>query len=91
MEDITTRWNKFSLSGLESKSIQVSTNHSSNRDTIATLFLTRRRINIDAVAQTFRPLWKSEKDFSIRDMGDNKALFMFEDEIDVVHVLQNDP
>ena len=30
-----------------------------------------------------------EKDFSIRDMGDNKALFMFEDEIDVVRVLQN--
>jgi hypothetical protein len=88
-EDIITRWNKFSLSGPESKSLPVSSNCSSNRDTIAALFLTLRRINIDAVARTFRPLSKMEKDFSIRDMGDNKALFMFEDEIDVVRVLQN--
>uniref|UniRef100_A0A2N9F8H0 Reverse transcriptase domain-containing protein n=1 Tax=Fagus sylvatica TaxID=28930 RepID=A0A2N9F8H0_FAGSY len=91
MEDITTRWNSFSLSGPESVSIPVSSTRQNNRDTIAAMFLTRRRINIDAVARTFRPLWRTEKDFSIRDMGDNKALFMFEDEIDVERVMQHGP
>ncbi len=91
MEDITNRWNTFSLSGPESKSIPVPQERSNNREIIAALFLTRRKINIDAVARTFRPLWKTERDFTIHDMGDNKALFMFEDKIDVERIIQNSP
>ena len=91
MEDITNRWNTFSLSGPESKSIPVPQERSNNREIIAALFLTRRRINIDVVARTFRPFWKTERDFTIRDMGDNKVLFMFEDKIDVERAIQNGP
>ena len=91
MEDITGRWEQFSLTGPESCGIPLSSRRANQGGTIAAKFLTRKNINIDAVARTFRPLWKADKDFTIRDMGEKKILFTFKDEIDVERVMQNGP
>ena len=91
MEDITGRWEEFSLTGPESCGIPLTSRRANQGGTIAAKFLTRKNINIDAVARTFRPLWKADKDFTIRDMGEKKILFTFKDKIDVERVMQNGP
>ncbi len=91
MEDITGRWNSFSLSGLESQGVALSSRRNRNEGTMAAKFLTRRKINIEAVARTLRPLWRANHGFTIRDMGENKVLFTFKDRIDLERVIHNGP
>ena len=91
MEEITGRWNNFSLSRSEARGVPLTSRRTNQGGTIAAKFLTRRRINIEAVARTFRPLWHADKGFTIRDMGENKAIFTFKDIIDVEQVIQNGP
>ena len=56
---------------------------SSSRDeekpTLLAKFFTRRVIHVEAVSRTFKPLWRSKRGFSARDMGDNLMLFEFEE------------
>uniref|UniRef100_A0A2N9IPV8 Reverse transcriptase domain-containing protein n=1 Tax=Fagus sylvatica TaxID=28930 RepID=A0A2N9IPV8_FAGSY len=91
MEEITGRRNNFSLSRSEARGVPLTSRRTNQGGTIAAKFLTRRRINIEAVAKTFRPLWRADKGFTIRDMGENKAIFTFKDIIDVERVIQNGP
>uniref|UniRef100_A0A2N9GDA6 Reverse transcriptase domain-containing protein n=1 Tax=Fagus sylvatica TaxID=28930 RepID=A0A2N9GDA6_FAGSY len=91
MDDLTRRWDRFSLSGLEAKGVPLSSKGTNRGGTIAGWFLTRRRINIEAIAKTFRPLWRAAKGFTLRDMGENKVLFTFQDSIDAERVIQNGP
>ena len=39
--------------------------------------------------RTSRPLWKPDKAFRVRDMGDNKVVFIFTDEANLEWVLAN--
>ena len=54
-------------------------------------FLTRRALNMEAIARTFKLLWKTGKGFEIRVMGDHKVLFAFPEESDIDKVLQGEP
>ena len=54
-------------------------------------FLTTRVLNIDSVARTFKPLWKTRQSFSVQDLGRNRVAFVFEDDMDLERVLVNEP
>lgn len=54
-------------------------------------FLTRRALNTDAVARTFKPLWKAENGFTVSNEGEHKVLFIFDNEADVDHILSTEP
>jgi hypothetical protein len=58
---------------------------------LAAKFLTSRVLNMDAVARTFKPLWKTRHAFSVQDLGGNKVAFVFEDVMDLKRVLANKP
>lgn len=58
---------------------------------MASKFFTKRVLNVDVVALTFKPLWKPSGELKIRDMGDNILLFEFEDSLDLEHVLEFEP
>ncbi|XP_050273150.1 uncharacterized protein LOC126716163 [Quercus robur] len=53
--------------------------------------VTSRALSIDAVARTFTPIWKTRNGFQIRNLGDHKFLFVFDNESDAERVLQNEP
>ena len=40
-------------------------------------------LNVDAMARTFKPLWKLASKLKIRDSGDNVLVFEFEDILDL--------
>ena len=87
MDDLPSRWNKLSLSRKECKKLELLKTKQIQEYVLAAKFLTKRRVNIDAVVKTFQPLWRTSNDFRIRDAGDNHLLFAFELEFDVEKLL----
>ena len=53
--------------------------------------MTRRPVNLDAVARTFRPLWRTDNDFQLQDMGDNIVIIRFSDPADLERVIASGP
>lgn len=46
---------------------------------------------MDAVARTFRQLWRSTNGFKIRNLGDHIVLFVFKNQGDVDRILLSEP
>ena len=57
---------------------------------VAKLF-TKRALNIEVVARTLRPLWKTKHEFRIKDLGNYLILFTFKDELDAKKTLLRAP
>ena len=49
---------------------------------LARKFFTCRSLNVEAVAKTFRPLWRTKGGFNVTVGGENILLFAFELEVD---------
>ena len=54
-------------------------------------FFTKQHINMEAVFQTLKSMWRTEKSFDIRDLGLNTAMILFDDEYDLDHILMHGP
>ncbi|KAL0001164.1 hypothetical protein SO802_014945 [Lithocarpus litseifolius] len=54
-------------------------------------FYTKRVLNVDAVARTFKPLWRTVGELQIRDIGEHILMFEFEDILDLECVLEFEP
>ena len=91
MENLTQQWERFSLSGKEEQRINMENSLEKPKFTLAGRFLTKRVLNLESVARTFRPLWRAINRFRVRDMGGNRAIFIFNDRIDRERVVSNSP
>ena len=91
MDDLTTNWNQLALSDKEGPRFSLDEELSSPEFTIATKFLTKRALNIDAIAKNFTPLWRSKNGFSVCNLGDHRVLFVFDNKLEVDKVLQSEP
>ena len=91
MDALEGLWSKLSLLDEEESGIACPRKVEPEPFTLAAKFLTKRVINVESVARTFRPLWRSENDVQIKDMGDNIIFFLFEDECDLGRVLEHEP
>ena len=58
---------------------------------IATRFLTKRPLNIEAIANTFTPLWRAKTGFKIKNLGNHLILFSFDNIVDVERILKSEP
>ena len=58
---------------------------------LATKFLTKRALNLEAVAATFMPIWRSKRGFKIKNLGNHIMLFTFDNETEVDTILANAP
>ena len=87
MEDLEHRWQLLSLTESEEKKMDLTRNNKNLSFVLAAKFFTRRSINIEAVARTFRLIWHTRGSFEVSDGGNNIALIAFELEVDVEKVL----
>ena len=69
----------------------VPSNRESSIHCLASKFLTKRIINAEVVARTFKPLWKLVGELKIRDVGGNILVFEFDDALDLDRVLEFEP
>ena len=58
---------------------------------LAAKFFTRRSINVEAVARTFRSLWRTKRNFEVSMAGEKMVLIAFEWEVNTKKVLQGEP
>lgn len=91
MEEVTKRWETLSLTEIEGVEHDFSTTDMVKGPALIAKFFTKRRVNLVAVAKTLNRAWRMEKNFEIRDVGDNKAIILFEEEVDLQRVLMNSP
>ena len=93
MEEILYDWKKLSLTGEEDVKLNLSRSKNIRRKEyiLATKFLTKRALNVEAIGRTFKPLWRAKKDFKVCEAGDHILLFVFELEANAEWVLANEP
>jgi hypothetical protein len=91
MEDLDGLWKRLSLNDKEDNLFDLSSDSQPDKPTLAAKFYTRRVINVEAIARTFKPLWQTRKSFSIQDVGDNMVLIEFEEAADLERVLLGEP
>ena len=91
MEDLTKSWKKLSLSEKEGDKFDLSKSKKSQCFVLASKFYTRRFVNLEALAKTFRPLWRTKNSFKVSDAGDNRLLFAFELVENIEKVLLGEP
>ena len=91
MEYLSTRWKKLSLSESEENRVALRIDRRKRDFLLAGKFFTRRSLNIEAVAKTFKPLWRTKGGFNVTVGGENILLFAFELKVDAERVIQGEP
>ena len=91
MEEITKLCDRMSLTAKEVGRVDLSDSQEVPGGLLATQFLTKRVINMEAVLRTLKPLWRSVHGFTGRDMGRNRVMFLFTDTVDMERVIANGP
>ena len=91
MDDLAANWNNLSLSDKEQKGFIMRTDHQTGEYMLAAFFLTPRFLLMDAVARTFKQLWRSTNGFKLKRLGEHKVLFVFDNLPDIDRIIQNQP
>ena len=91
MESLEDMWKSFSLTYKEGFNVDLVDTEQQPENILAAKFLTPRVLNMDVVARTFKPLWKTRHGFTVQDLGSNKIAFVFEDAMDLERVIVNEP
>ena len=82
MEELTRKYDNLSLSVREGRKAILSKKCHWSEHVLATKFYTKRALNMEAVARTFYPLWRTKESFHITNSGNNLLLFDFDLEVD---------
>ena len=91
MEQLTRRWENLSLSDKEKQDFTLPEDHRKGEFVIAAKFLTSRFLQMEAVARTFKQIWRFNNGFRIRNQGNNTVLFVFDNLADVEKILNSQP
>ena len=81
----------MSLTEKEGLGLCLKSEQAVNEFGIVAKFLTKRPLNLEAIATTFSPLWRSKAGFKVRNIGDHVTLFSFENNSDVERILSAEP
>lgn len=87
MEEVLNDWKWSSLLEEENSKVTLDEENQAKEVILASKFMTRRALSIEAVGRTLKLLWKSRNGFQIRDVGNHVLLFVFDDESEAERVL----
>ena len=91
MEDLTNHCKGLSISDTEGPTFDLEEELATPEYIIAGKFYTRRALNMEAIASTFMPLWRSRNGFKVKNMGNHIVLFTFDNKHEVDSILSNEP
>ena len=81
----------FQLSAKEEAEIEVLSPIGEGQLILVGKFYMKRRINLESVARVLKIAWKTKANFEVSDLGENRALFLFQTMGDLDRVLQLGP
>ena len=84
-------WEKLTLSEEEGHMFRSGNFEHRGEQVVATKFFTHRALNMEVIARTFKPLWKTKNGFDVKDVGNHIVLFEFSDKADAERVLMGEP
>ena len=91
MDNLTKQWSSLTISQREGPKVRLQDEMAASVSIIAAKFLTKRVHNLEVVAATFRPIWRSKRGFKIKNLGNHTMLFSFDSETEVDTILANTP
>ena len=91
MESLSEKWEKFSLSEHKGNKFHMEEGEPVQDYFLAARFFTSRVLNMEAIANTFKLLWRTRKGFKVGDVGNHRVLFKFRDTLDIDRVLRGEP
>lgn len=91
MDEITNRCARLLLSAKEEAKVEVLSPIREGRQILVGKFYTKRRVNLESVARVLKIAWKTKENFEVSDLGENRALFLFQSMDDLDRVLQLGP
>ena len=91
MDELTKQWKGLSLSQREGPKFSMVPKLATMEYIITAKFLTKRALNMDAIATTFKPLWHSKNGFRLKNLGNHIILFIFDSKADVENILSSEP
>ncbi|KAL0007019.1 hypothetical protein SO802_008521 [Lithocarpus litseifolius] len=91
MEDLTKSWSCITLSEFEGSGLHLTEEQAELEHVLVVKFLTKRALNIDAIAKTFTPLWRAKNGFKIQKEGDHVVLFTFDDKSEMEKIVAIEP
>lgn len=91
MEDLAKHWSSLSLSKREGLGLYLKSKQAVNEFSIVVRFLTKRPLNLKAIAITFTPLWRSKAGFKVKNIRDHVSLFSFDNTKDIERILSSEP
>ena len=91
MESLSVQWERLSLTEEEGNMYKSETLEQGSDCAIAAKFFTRRALNMEAIARTFKSVWRTKKGFEVNDMGNHVVLFIFKDAVDAEQVIMGEP
>ena len=91
MEEIAKRREKLKLTEHEAEQVVLEEEEVNEGWVLAGKFLSKRRINLEAVVKALKPIWKTKENFVVQDTDDNTTLFLFQKEEDMNRVLWASP
>ena len=91
MGSLDDMWSRFTLLEEEVQGADVPSNRETSIHCLASKFLTKRIVKAEAIARTFKPLWKLVGELKIRDVSGNILVFEFNDALDLERVLEFEP
>ena len=74
MEELAKSWSCLTLSDVEGSHLSITEEDAATDFVLATKFLTKRALNIEAIAKTFTPLWRMKNGFKVTKESDHVVL-----------------
>nr|XP_023917062.1 uncharacterized protein LOC112028599 [Quercus suber] len=87
MEELTNRCAKLQLSAREDAEVEIHAPLTEDGPALIGKFCTKHRINLESVARVMKSVWRTKHDFEVSDLGENKAMFLFQTKEDMEKVL----
>ena len=91
MESLSVQWERLSLTEEEGSTYKSETFEQGGSHVVAAKFYTRRVLNIEAIARTFKSVWRTKRGFEVKDVGNCVVLFVLEDSVDAERIIMGEP
>ena len=91
MEELANSWSCLTLSDVEVSKVSITEEEAIPEFVLAAKFLTKRALNVEAIAKTFTPIWRMKNGFRVTKESDHVVLFTFDNKTDLEQVLSTEP